>query len=622
MLSHTLPSFHNTMHLRVFVTVLFIFLVSLLGGCQGRNILDAGSNGPVPGSNFDTPEQLLSQLDAHGVSAAGQTKPGALYESTLLNNLVNINGTALDFMPSWDPAGSHLFSDLAYAIYLFDGTGLSGASAVNSVWATPPAGTDLWIGLADFSKDRWAWFQPGVAAPLAIADIAPYIDPAGSRILVAYVLTGTTTCSLTEVTLGEIVPELPMPVVPLTPIPMGGTGLAGPVLADGNPAYAYIEDQGGTPRLIYIRALDSDGTTWDAPVEITAGSFGIPGLAVIGGNPAVAYQTSGGVLAYRRATDAQGASWGTPIDVDALTPGAGTTAELLEIAGNPAIAYLSAGMGPNTQPAKYIRADDALGGAWSATPIVLNPEYAAGDDARYMSFAIIGSNPAVAYNWVSSAGAGTRYVRATDVNGAAWGAPIDVPGTGYVNDGSVMLRNVDLADLGGLPGIVYFIDGLGDPTNSATYFADAQDVDGTNWDLPQLILKSPPGEDPVTFGSLHVLTRQDSTKRAIIVVPRGGEFSANDYADFFVATILPAGGADFSTGTKHMIARFQFSKAPSVFRSTSCYGSIESVGVLILLALIGGEEYVQIAAGMQGYDFAAKLMGVSTTHATVPADNF
>jgi hypothetical protein len=143
---------------------------------------------------------LIALLGARGVSAAGQTKNGAEFETALPHNRVAVNAMALDFTPSWVPAGP--FSDLAYATYLFDGTGLSGASTVTSNWATAPNGANLWVGLADYVKDQWAWFQPGVATPLAIADLAPYTSPAGN-IYVAYVLTGTAQCSLASVTLGE-----------------------------------------------------------------------------------------------------------------------------------------------------------------------------------------------------------------------------------------------------------------------------------------------------------------------------------------------------------------------------------------------------------------------------------
>lgn len=604
----------------VIATMLLLFGLALYG-CRGGSALDASGSGPVPGFSLATPAQMLAQLKARGISATGQTKPGALYESTLPNNKIAINGTGLDFTPAWDTAGSPILSDLSYAIYLFDGTGLSGPSAVTSVWTAVPAAADLWLGLADFSKNRWDWFQPGVTSPLAITDIASYIDPGGSRILVAYALTGTAVSSLSSVTLGDYVPEIPLPVVPLTPVPMGGEGLAGPVLADGNPALAYVEDQGGPTRLIYMRALDADGTTWGTPVEIATGVTGTPGLQIIGGNPAVAFQTGdNGPLVYCRATDAQGAVWGATVEVDAATPGAGTFSQILEIAGRPAIAYLASGMDNNSQPVVYIRADDATGGSWAATPIKLNPEYTMGEQARYMSFAVIGGNPAVAYNWVSALADGLRYVRANDPAGDAWGEPQSIPGTGY--DSINMLRNVDLVDLGGLPGIAYFIEDFGVAANSAVSFVDAQNVGGTSWDAPQVVAVAQPGEDPVNFGNLLVMNKLDGTQRAIVVANRGGDGFSNDHADLFDVTVPPGGGADFSTGVKHMVARFQSAKGPSLFRHTSCYGSVDTLHAMLVLMLLGGEEYVKIAAGMMGYDLVANIMGVSTTTATLPAKDF
>lgn len=602
----------------------FIFTIAALAwplaGCEGRGSLARDGVSPVAGLPLAAPAQALALLEARGASAAGQTKTGGQYETALASNHIAINGSSLDFAPAWDAAGSPVFGDLAYAIYLFDGAGQTSPNTITSIWSITPVGTDVWVGLANFALDRWDWFQPGVAAPLQLAEMVPYVDPEDSRVLVAYVLTGTAVCTLDSVTLGEYVPELPLPVTPLAPLPMGGYGLAGPVLVDGNPALVYIEDFGGATRLIFMRAMDPDGTAWNAPVVIAAGATGYPGLALIGGQPAVSYQVAeGGPLAYCRSSNAQGTAWGAPVDVDAATPGAGGVSELLDIGGHPAIAYLASGMDANSQPALYIRADDATGAAWTATPLVLNPEYIDGKQARYMSFAVIAGNPAVAYNWVSVGPAGVSYVRATDATGSAWGAPASIPNTGY--DTLNMLRNVDLVDLGGLPGVAYFIENFGVPANSAVYFADAQDAAGVTWDLPQTVLSAPPGEDPVNFGSLHVLTRQDSTQRAIVVATRDGSV-LNDRADMFIATVPPAGGADFASGAKHAIARFQLGKAASGAKSASCYDSVDTIGAMLLLLMVGGDEYVKLAAAMQGYDIGTALMGVSTTGATVPADNF
>lgn len=622
MMRHLFPVFTANLLDRPRILMALALLACVFTGCEGHTIVNPNSNGPVAGWDLAAPAQMLSRLDARGASSAGQTKPGALYESTLPSNKVAINGTALDFTPAWDLAGSHQFSDLAYAIYLFDGTGLTGASAVTSIWTAAPAAVNLWIGLADFSTNRWAWFQPGVSATLAIADLAPFIDPADSRILVAYALTGTAACTLSSVTLGEYVPEIPLPVVPLTPVP-GVLVLAGPILVDGNPALAYLEDMGATSRLIFMRALDSDGAAWGTPVEIAADVVGTPGLAVIGGRPATAFESGFlGPLMYCRADDAQGSSWGTPLTVDSVSAGAGAFTELLEIEGRPAIAYLAdAVFSPDAQ-ILYIRADDATGGSWPAAPVLLNPEYPTGEMARELSFAIVGGNPAVAYNWVNWQDItqnGLRYVRAGDATGTAWGAPVDITGSGY--DSACNLRNVDMVDLGGLPGIMYYIEDYDTPASNGVYFCDAQNVVGATWDAPQVVLASPPGEDPVNFGALQVLTRLDGTQRAIVVVTRDGT-AVNDCADIFDATVPPAGGADFSTGVKHMIARFQLSKGSSVTRSVSCYDSVDAIGLLFNSALLGGDEYVQLAAAMLGSNLAPSQIGVSTTHATLPAGDF
>jgi len=111
---------------------------------------------------------------------------------------------------------------------------------------------------------------------------------------------------------------------------------------NGNPAIAeYVSD---TPRagLNFTRSSSSTGSAWPTPQVVHAGvGLGEQGtsMALIDGNPAVAYMGSNWHLYYVEATNASGSSWGTPLDVT-------NSAEdkrlpcLKEVDGHPAIAFM------------------------------------------------------------------------------------------------------------------------------------------------------------------------------------------------------------------------------------------------------------------------------------------
>jgi hypothetical protein len=66
-------------------------------------------------------------------------------------------------------------------------------------------------------------------------------------------------------------------------------------------------------------------------------------LAIIGGNPAIAYQEGNADdLKYVRATDSTGDSWGTPVPIISIG-NVGIDVSLQEVNGRPAIAYIDGG---------------------------------------------------------------------------------------------------------------------------------------------------------------------------------------------------------------------------------------------------------------------------------------
>ncbi len=255
--------------------------------------------------------------------------------------------------------------------------------------------------------------------------------------------------------------------LPTAPLTVDGTspliGRSSLAAVNGNPAISYFAN----PDLKYVRASDSNGTSWNPPV--TADGAGTVGewnsLAVVNGNPAIAYYD--GLpnlnLKYVRSADVNGAAWGTPVTVDSAGD-VGEYPSLSVVNGNPAISYYD-NTGDNL---KYVRAADIGGTNWSA-PITVD---SAGNAGFGNSLAVVNGNPAISYG--SSPG-GLKYARATDASGAAWGAPVTVDTTGGFGDTS-------LAIVSGNPAISYY-----DAQNGRLKYVRATDASGATWGTPVIV---------------------------------------------------------------------------------------------------------------------------------------
>ena len=187
-------------------------------------------------------------------------------------------------------------------------------------------------------------------------------------------------------------------------------------VVNGDPAVAYLNPD-GTPHLKYARASDVSGSTWgmSLTVDATAGSGQFASLAVVNGDPAIAYYTGvSKTLNYVRAGDASGATWGVTRTVDNAGD-VGMFASLAVVDGRPAIAYFDNST-VFSGHLKYVRALNANGTTWGA-PITIDR---AGDTGWYASLQVVNGKPAVAYFDLNDGGH-LRYIRATDVAGTSWG---------------------------------------------------------------------------------------------------------------------------------------------------------------------------------------------------------
>ncbi|HYG51826.1 MAG TPA: T9SS type A sorting domain-containing protein, partial [Flavobacteriales bacterium] len=240
-------------------------------------------------------------------------------------------------------------------------------------------------------------------------------------------------------------------------------------MVNGKPAIAYQDNNNYDVK--YIRATDANGTTWGTPMTlVSTGNVGqFVKMMVVNGNPAIAYYDgTNGDLKFIRATNADGTAWGAPITLDA-TGNVGQHISMLLVNGNPAIAYHDY---TNTD-LKYVRATNADGSAWGAPVTVVSTVSNVG---QFSSLCVVNNNPAIAYYNASSID--LYYVRATDINGTAWGAPLVIDNIPLTSSG----QYANLLFNGSTPIVVYY-----EYNNSDLKSIKSNDVNGTSWGAPQTV---------------------------------------------------------------------------------------------------------------------------------------
>lgn len=193
-------------------------------------------------------------------------------------------------------------------------------------------------------------------------------------------------------------------------------------------------------------------------------------MVIVNGHPAITYfDMANQNVRYIRALDAQGSAWGAPITlVSTGAPGGGHgPSQVMKVVnGRPAIAYWD-----GDQTLSYMRASDANGDAWGA-PQVIDPTFDSGD---YPSLEIVAGHPAVAYHNFN--GDAISYIRATDADGTTWGAPVDAAGP--LGTTTFSADAISLAVVNGRPAIAYLHHGT-----ETLAFTRANDDLGATWGAP------------------------------------------------------------------------------------------------------------------------------------------
>ncbi len=149
---------------------------------------------------------------------ADLVKTGEQYDQTLPSARVHVfNAPELNFMPNWQGESNGLQST-AYAAFHFTAPGYDRNGQVFFEWAQNPLDPYLiWIGLSDWSKGGWKWFQHQPGGYIDTGDLKPFFNAGGDMYMVI-VTEGFFQNDLQEIRLG-----LPAPIIQWTATPQIGT---------------------------------------------------------------------------------------------------------------------------------------------------------------------------------------------------------------------------------------------------------------------------------------------------------------------------------------------------------------------------------------------------------------
>jgi hypothetical protein len=102
-------------------------------------------------------------------------------------------------------------------------------------------------------------------------------------------------------------------------------GICDIAIVNGNPAIAYIVDDGSADKWRYIRATDTNGSTWGGSVTIATSTADITFLSnssflrIVDNKPAIFFNNETGRAKIIIANDINGATWGAQVNISNLT---------------------------------------------------------------------------------------------------------------------------------------------------------------------------------------------------------------------------------------------------------------------------------------------------------------
>jgi hypothetical protein len=171
------------------------------------------------------------------------------------------------------------------------------------------------------------------------------------------------------------------------------------VLLTNTPAIAYQHVTSNA--LHYVKALNLDGTSWDTPRAVVQGVEAREcSLALISSRPAVAYVHQGVTLAFKRAGDIAGTSWGNSPSFLAGMRDIRAGISLRVINGEPGVAYWHGDLGD----VRYVRAADSIANSWRQPQTIVSG--LTGTSPGSVALLDVAGNPGIAYFAGSSRGLG------------------------------------------------------------------------------------------------------------------------------------------------------------------------------------------------------------------------
>ncbi|WP_188768473.1 choice-of-anchor D domain-containing protein, partial [Emticicia aquatilis] len=230
-------------------------------------------------------------------------------------------------------------------------------------------------------------------------------------------------------------------------------------IIDGKPAVCYLVFESGLFRVRYRTATNVAGTAWSASTNVYS-SVLLYSLTLqeVGGVPAIAFRAGSNIL-FSIGTNASGTSFNTPIT--AVSGVSSDAVSMKVVNGNPAIIFKNS----STSTLNYVRATAANGSTWGSSI-----QLEAADSGTNSTIEVVNGNPAVAYRGLDNY---LRYIRATDANGSAWGTTQTLH--------RLTPNSCSMAVINGIPCIAYA------GASSGLYYIKAADVNGSSWGSSQLI---------------------------------------------------------------------------------------------------------------------------------------
>jgi hypothetical protein len=443
------------------------------GGAPAVQAQNAGSSTGVAG--LPAPSALLAIIARQPATANGALyKNGDAFDATLPYNRVTAQADASAKFASLF-VGQGSLSQAAYATYRFNVTGFSGALDFTHGWTVDLAADNkAYLGVSNFSRDRWDWFTLHTGDQVAVTDKAAHKYSDGTVLAVVAVI-GLSQPRLAALMLNNQPPSAvlattsPLSGPPGMTVALDGSGSSD---ADGAIADRAWDPKGSGTFLSHtppgsqtyqarycvpgtyhpaLRVTDDFGATDTASLTVTvslgkqvavtvdnigAATPGMVSLCEANGKAAVAY-TAGADIRYSHATSASGKTWVLP---KILATNASTLGLDLEVVGNrPAIAYNTSGL-----ELACIWSGDANGTAWAAPAIAV--PYSGIVSGSYPVLDRGADLPRIAYGDGKALFAGDIwFIRATISNLSEWSIPLKL------NSATIVGVSPSLAWINGLP---------------------------------------------------------------------------------------------------------------------------------------------------------------------------